>query len=260
MESVSGGGITPESNEFGTGPELSPTINSSYGDWIEERAKYIPLRLNTDEKKRLGLLEAALNVSGQELLKNKSFEDNEEFYQTIFEIGRRHKIMNPEKMRDAYGKLVYLLMDSIIPDVKDLLQLNLVIPIKTVYSFLEKRDALKILHHQLIPDAVQEIIPNGKNRPQIDQEIRKKERAIELISNHFSNRIISSEEIKQCLYSIGDNHAYLRSNRDCCIKMLKNLTTYFNPSKIESGYSLAIRSGKGGARLSHDHETQFFYA
>ncbi|CAG8469629.1 1488_t:CDS:10 [Diversispora eburnea] len=278
------------SNEFDTEPAPTPIFissgSSSYGDWIEERAKYIPLRLNTDERKRLRLLEAALNVSvlkqielfiklriyvafcpafsdynkGQELFKNKSFEDNEDFYQTIFEIGRRHKIMNPEKMRDAYGKLMYLLMDSIIPEVKDLLQLDLVIPIKTVYSFLEKQDVLKILHHQLIPDAVQEIIPDGKSRSQINHEIRKKERAIELISNHFSNHKISPEEIKQCLYSIGDNHAYLRSNRDCCIKMLKNLTTYFNPSKIESGYSLAIRSGKGGARLSHDHETQFFYA
>ncbi|RHZ84970.1 hypothetical protein Glove_74g120 [Diversispora epigaea] len=292
------------SDEFDTEPEPTPTFissgSSSYGDWIEERARYIPLRLSSDERKRLRLLEAALNVSeytdkidiisytskvnrivyqikdlcsilsglflasdynkGQELFKDKSFEDNEEFFQTIFEVGRRHKIMNPEKMRDAYGKLMYLLMDSIIPEVKDLLQLDLVIPIKTVYDFLKKRDALRILHHELIPDAVQEIIPDGKRRPQINQEIRKKERAIELISHQFRNRNLSSEEIKQCLYSIGDNHAYLRSNRDCCIKMLKNLTSYFNPSKIENGYSLAIRSGKDGARLSHNHETQYHYA
>jgi hypothetical protein len=47
---------------------------------------------------------------GQELITNRSFEDNQEFFQKIFEIGRRHKIMNPEKMRDAYGKLMYMLM------------------------------------------------------------------------------------------------------------------------------------------------------
>lgn len=46
---------------------------------------------------------------GQELFADRSYEDNEEFFQTIFEIGRRHKIMNPEKMRSAYGKLMYLL-------------------------------------------------------------------------------------------------------------------------------------------------------
>lgn len=49
---------------------------------------------------------------GQELFAERSYEENEEFFQTIFEIGRRHKIMNPEKMRSAYGKLMYLLSVS----------------------------------------------------------------------------------------------------------------------------------------------------
>ena len=49
---------------------------------------------------------------GQELFADRSYEDNEEFFQKIFEIGRRHKIMNPEKMRSAYGKLMYLLSVS----------------------------------------------------------------------------------------------------------------------------------------------------
>ena len=40
--------------------------------------------------------------------------------------------MNPDKMRDTYGKLMYLLQDSQLPEVKELLQFSCVTPIKTV--------------------------------------------------------------------------------------------------------------------------------
>lgn len=56
-----------------------------------------------------GLVLAADYKQGQELFQDRDFESNAEFYQHIFELGRRHKIMNPEKMRTTYGKLIYLL-------------------------------------------------------------------------------------------------------------------------------------------------------
>ncbi|KAJ1340810.1 hypothetical protein BSLG_004592 [Batrachochytrium salamandrivorans] len=123
-----------------------------------DRAKFIPLRLEVGERKFLRLLEAALNVSeytdkidvvvysnktkrvisqikelcavlsglvvaadykvGQDLFQDRDFQSNAEFFMDIFELGRRHKIMNPEKMRGTYGKLVYMLQDSQIPEVK----------------------------------------------------------------------------------------------------------------------------------------------
>jgi hypothetical protein len=107
----------------------------SVGNWYLERSKFIPIRLNLAERKKLRLLEAALNVSeytdkvdilsyeskskrifaqlkeicailsglvvasdyqrGQAMIKEKSFSDNEAFFKEIFEIGRRHKIVNP---------------------------------------------------------------------------------------------------------------------------------------------------------------------
>lgn len=33
--------------------------------------------------------------AGQELIKNRQFKDNAEFFQEMFEIARRYKIMNP---------------------------------------------------------------------------------------------------------------------------------------------------------------------
>ena len=94
-----------------------------------------------------------------------------------------------------------------------MLDFSLIIPIKTVYSFLKERDGLDVLHHDLIMDATKEIIAGGKTRAQINQEIRKKERAIEVLSRRYTNANLTQEEIRQCLYSIGDNHAYLRANR-----------------------------------------------
>ncbi|KAF9579841.1 hypothetical protein BGW38_003733, partial [Lunasporangiospora selenospora] len=273
--------------------------SSTFGDWITQRAKYIPMRLDLSERKLLRLLEAALNVSeytdkvdilsytskskriihqikdlcaiisglvvandyrrGQELFADKSFEDNEEFFQVIFEIGRRHKIMNPEKMRNAYGKLMYLLMDASTEEIESTLGFSCIAPIKTVYSFLKERGGTDLLNNDLVMEATKEIIADGKPRQQIQQEIRKKERSIEVLSRKYANGNLTPDEIKTCLYSIGDNHSFLRTNRDPCDKMLKYLTQFFQPNAVEDGYSLAIQSGRQGARLTHNHETQYWY-
>ena len=42
---------------------------------------------------------AADYETGQKMIRDRSFEDNAEYFATVFEIGRRHKILNPECMR-----------------------------------------------------------------------------------------------------------------------------------------------------------------
>ncbi|KAI7892750.1 uncharacterized protein EV154DRAFT_418223 [Mucor mucedo] len=284
--------------EFKLPTSKSSEIN--IGEIMERRAKFIPMRLKIEERKYLRLLEAALNVTeytekiddasstgkakrvvnqikelcailtgivlgcdfkrGQELFADRSYEDNEEFFQTIFEIGRRHKIMNPEKMRSAYGKLMYLLSDSMIPEVKEMLGFECVVPINTVYSFLEERNGLSVLHEDIVLLATMEIIPDRKTRPQIQAEIKRKERSIEQLSRKYQSKYLSVDEIRHCLYSIGDNNAYLRANRDPCEKMIRSLEKFFSPDDGDNKeFSLSIASGTQGHRLSHDHETQYIY-
>lgn len=48
-------------------------------------------------------------------------------------------------------------------------------------------------------------------------------------------------------------------NSDPCDKMLRYLTMFFQPNTVEEGFSLAIQSGRQGARLTHNHETQYWY-
>jgi len=63
-----------------------------------------------------------------------------------------------------------------------------------------------------------------------------------------------------CIASIGDNHSFLASNRDPVDKMIKYLTTMFDPDQVQGNWSLAITSGRGGSCLSHDHRTHYYFA
>lgn len=265
-----------------------------------ERAKYIPMRLTPEERKLLRLLEAALHVSeytdavdvlsyrskthritkqlkeicailcglvvasdyraGQRLIVDKEFKDNEAFFQDVFEIGRRHKIMNPEKMRSEYGKLMWLLQDSQSPEVQESgFDLTLVKPLKTVYSFLKSRGGEGLLADALMEQATAEIMHEGLPRHEVQRMIKRKEKARETIASKYQSSTVSKEDILQCLYSIADNNAYLRFNRDPVDQMLRLLNAFFDPDSPEKAYSLGITMGIGGARLSHNHQRQFTY-
>ncbi|KAH8118638.1 hypothetical protein DFH11DRAFT_690550 [Phellopilus nigrolimitatus] len=277
-----------------------PKPGAAVGEWFVDRAKFIPLRLTLSERKFLRLLEAALQVSeytdkidtvvygskmkrivhqirelcailsglvlaadykqGQELFTDRDFEANSDFYQQIFELGRRHKIMNPDKMRTTYGKLIYILQDSQIPEVRNMLSFSCIKPIETVYTVLEGHDVVDLLRDDLVSVATTEIYSEGRSRREIQRDIKKKEQAIETLSSRYARNGLTQETVRQCLYSIGDNHAFLRTNRDPCEKMIGFLKENFHPTHAKDNKSsLAIRSGKGGARLNHDHSRQYAY-
>ncbi|CAE7777802.1 unnamed protein product [Symbiodinium sp. CCMP2592] len=75
---------------------------------------------------------------GQQLLQNRDFSTKSAFFQTVLEIGRRYKILNPERMRDSYGKLMYFLQDSRKPEVRDLLEFDVVSPVRSVWHVLSR--------------------------------------------------------------------------------------------------------------------------
>lgn len=196
---------------------------------------------------------------GQQLLKEHDYTELAERFQEIFEIGRRYKINNPDKMRSDFGKLMYLLQDSVSPHVQELLNFNCITPLHTVHRFLEERNALEVLNDPYVELATREIISAGKSRQDVQREIKQKEAAQKHIGQKYRTLDISADEIKDCLYSIGDNNSYLRSNRDCCQKMINYLTQYFHADRYEEEYMLAIAGGRSGARLTHSHSRQYHY-
>jgi hypothetical protein len=176
---------------------------------------------------------------GQRLIVDKDFAANADFFQAVFEIGRRHKVQNPEKMRSEYGKMIYLLQDSQMGDVQELLEFKLVKPLKTAYNLLAETNGLAMLNDGLMHQATAEIMHEGRPRHEVQREIKAKEKAREHLSRRYSNTDLSSEQILSCLYSISDNNAYLRFNRDPVDKMIGYLKEYFDPKEHEKGFSLA---------------------
>lgn len=265
-----------------------------------ERAKYIPLRLSYEERKALRLVNAAINVSnytsavdkefksksrrnqqqlqhicaflsglvsandyaeGQDVLADRNFIPFEGYLRDVLEIARRYKIMNPEKMRSEYGKLIFLLQDCGAADMKPLLGIETFSPIKTVYCFLRERNGLDVLSHSHVHTATKEILTDrSMSREATQRQIQLKNRAIDLVSRQHVSRGLSQDDIKLCLYSVCDNNSFLNSNLlpiEECIDLLQN---YFHPSTLrDSKDSLAISDGSDGARLSHSHELQFHY-
>lgn len=284
-----------DSSTSSSGSETLASLRSSI--------TYIPLRLTHEERRLLRLLEAALNVSeytdkidiisykskskriiaeikeicsilaglvvaqdfkiGQKFVEDKNFSDNAEWYKNIFEIGRRYKVMNPEKMRDSFGKLCFMIMDSRYPEVKDQLEFDLYKPMKTIELFLLERDPQlleKLFSNDLVLTATAEIVASeGKSRFQLNKEKKMKDMAIERLANKYHSVKLTKEEIRQLLYSIGDFHSYINFNRSPINRILHYLESNFLPQQELSQYSLGIHIGKGGARLSHNHETQYYF-
>lgn len=208
-----------------------------------------------------GMVTACDFQSGQEVSDEKSFTRYNKFLRSILEIIRRYKIMNPEKMRSTYGKLLYFLQDAASEEVTEYLGFSSVAPIETVYRLLEKKNGLRVLEDPAIEYASMEILPDPtKSRADIQHLIRRKERAVEVLVRKYQSMDLSDEDIRLCCYSICDNNSYLNSDRLPIDKMLSLLDDHFSPETVKDGYSLAIVEGEAGARLTHSHERQFHFA
>jgi len=233
---------------------------------------------------------------GQQLMRNRDYNNRHGFFQTVLEIGRRYKILNPERMRDSYGKLMYFLQDSCKPEVRELLEFDTVVRVRTVYDVLSKSSkGLEMLEDPQLRIATMEIMPEGKARSQIQREIKAKETAIKQLSKNYcsvarrrkhhmggfrgysmnflrssygddsgseddskNNGDLTEDEVEQCIYSLGDHSTYIRFNREPCDRLISLLREHFDPVNPGST-SLSIQEGVDGARLSHDHERQYTF-
>jgi hypothetical protein len=269
-------------------------------------ARFVPLRLNAVERTYLRLLEASVFVSdyvdkidvtsfakpqrrtveqlvntcsilsgivfkndyaeGQKLTQEKNFAAHDSFFRAVFELGRRYKILNPERLRNEYGKLMYILQDSQIPELREALGFALVAPIKTVQLLLEntgRREALALLDDPLLEKATRAISydPRQKDRTAYERECNQKTAARKQLIYRYTTggTGLTSDNVELILNSIGDNRSFLLENLVPVQSMLGYLRRFFKPDSHEPDYSLAITEGEKGARLTHSHTRQYRY-
>jgi hypothetical protein len=105
----------------------------------------------------------------------------------MFEIGRRYKIMNPSKMRETYGKMMFILQDTETHIVKSETGLSFIKDILTVSTFLQEKNGLGLLGDPVLVDATCTIdnSTGEKSRDELQSLSQRKQEAInELVSKH----------------------------------------------------------------------------
>eukprot|EP01103_Thecamoeba_quadrilineata_P011361 TRINITY_DN2696_c0_g1_i1.p1 TRINITY_DN2696_c0_g1~~TRINITY_DN2696_c0_g1_i1.p1 ORF type:complete len:650 (+),score=159.89 TRINITY_DN2696_c0_g1_i1:115-1950(+) len=284
---------------------------------LQEKIKWIPLRLTTEERGLLHLLEGALNVSEytdkvdvmdnnygfgfsfnryssssrvskpdrikyelEEIFNTLSGLDvckefrlgtkmlgtsqlRTEFLKKCFEVGRRNKILNPDQMRSTYGKMIFMLQDSVANSRHIGMSLVEDQKISTVHKWLKEHKLLGMIEEdsKLVNVATKPIIPSpNKSAEQIKKETIGKEAALAELIKKYSSAGAPAEQVERVLQSISDNQYFLEGYRRPVDRMIHLLTTHFEPKSPESArLSLEIRSGRNGSKLSHDHSTQFTF-
>ena len=125
-----------------------------------------------------GLMVAANSGrAGRELVHDREFRDNAAFFQRIFEIGRRFKCMNPDRMRSCFGKLVHLLQDAGQPEIRRELGFSCLIPVLTVRRALEADDLGEVLDDADLAAATKALRPG-------EAAARKAEATERLVARH----------------------------------------------------------------------------
>lgn len=227
------------------------------------------MRLNEEERRLLRLLEAALSVSdyaghvdvlswrskaarahaqirdvcailcglavaqdfrrGTRLLADREFAELGPFFARAFEVGRRYKIMNPERMRDSYGALMCILMDAAEPELRELLEFDAVAPLRTVAVALAEMGAAAMLDDPRLDAATAEVAPPrpGEPRAAVQRRIRAKEAAREALARDHASPRAPREAILDAIYSLADHASYLAFARQPVERIAAELRARF---------------------------------
>eukprot|EP00750_Incisomonas_marina_P010580 INCI16287.10.p1 GENE.INCI16287.10~~INCI16287.10.p1 ORF type:complete len:756 (+),score=128.52 INCI16287.10:250-2517(+) len=285
--------------------------------WLQ-KCLCCPLRLRSEERPLLGLLQGALDISeytdnidilGHGSMKHSSIHNeflsfcqciagvatasglrhpdldaknvfrSGRFYQKVFEVGRRYKILNPEKMRSTYGKLLHILQDARSPSMQQRLSFDARTPLVTVQAELQRAAsqqkangvpagglATAMLNDPQLVEATavclhESDLPQGTTMHEF--QAHKAESRAALLKRYGQGGGLPPGTIctmlETVLDSLTDAVCTLRMTTSSVTEMIELIGTYFHPHNKKSNVGLAIQNYRGGSRLSHSHTEQFFF-
>ena len=254
--------------------EYTENVDVSQNDFYARQRYDSYARINDQVDEMLSCmlgLHAANGHRGTASLVAQPKRDSADFFRSCLEVGRRYKIMNPDKMRTTYGKLLYMLMDACKPKVRRRLEIDLRKPVLTVASAVGEHGIAKLLGDPLLEIAAKEVVLGRDvdlgegseyiettRRRLLSEMARAKSDAIAALCHKYANAELSIARVEQIVHSVTDHYSFLRDNRGPVESMLLYLNTMFPPNKPETReYSLGIKHGSGGSKLTHAHKTQF---
>lgn len=216
--------------------------------------------------------------------------ENAALFQTLFEVGRRHKVLNPASMRTTYGKLMYLMQDAQNATVSKSLGFSLHKPLKLVGPYLQQHDCEDLLEDPRLECAVQFIADRDPEtgekweREYVETLVQGKKQVMQqLVETYVKMGTLTAEEILLTIESLADAIAYMESNIAPVQRMLQYLEDSFDPQHAHKPYSLALTShprysnssnnssysrygfsayssgSREGPTLSHSHSEQYMF-
>lgn len=225
-------------------------------------------------------------------LASRDTKDNAKFFQDIFEIGRRNKVLNPSKMRATYGKLMHMLQDAQSPTVARSLGFTLHKDLLMVKPFLHSKAGqvgMDLLSDPRLAPATAYIalrdpitgekIPRDKLEKQVKQKQQLKQELVEeyfrkAMKNQQNTKIsspnliitddtdapkintnatqVTEEDFSRAIESIADAIAVVEQNLAPVRRTLQLLEDNFNPNSPEKPFSLQL-SGSSFASSSSSY-------
>ena len=210
---------------------------------------------------------------------------NEILFQTMLEIGRRNKVLNPASMRTTYGKLMYMMQDAQNPTVAKSLGFSLHKDLLLVKPYLEQHQCAELLDDPRLECAIQfitdrDVVTGEKlDRDLVQNLVQGKRRVIDELATAYAKKSkLSEDDVRRAIESLADAIAYIESNVQPVQQMLQYLEDNFDPNNEDTEFSLTLRgyqrsytpsyasygfsaysSGSEGPTLSHSHPTQYTF-